>query len=68
MGLFQELQDEKKRIEFASLMGDTPDFSRLRQIAAAFNEQNDTNLNIAGTDKELWKSISQYFRELLRDS
>lgn len=68
MELFQKLQDEKRRIEFASLMGETPDFSELRQIATAFNEQNNTNLNVAGTDKELWKSVLQYFRELLRNS
>lgn len=68
MGSLQDLQDEKRRIEFASLMGETPDFSKLRQIATAFNEQNNANLNVAGTDKELWKSVLQYFRNLLRDS
>lgn len=68
MESFQKLQDEKRRIEFASLMGETPDFSKLRQIATSFNEQNNTNLNVTGTDKELWKSVLQYFRELLRNS
>lgn len=68
MEAFQELQDEKRRIEFAGLLGETPDFSKLRQIAISFNEQNNTNLNVAGTDKELWKSVQQYFRNLLRDS
>lgn len=68
MEAFQELQDEKRRIEFASLLGKTPDFSKLRQIAISFNEQNNTNLNVAGTDKELWKRVQQYFRNLLRDS
>lgn len=68
MEAFQELQDEKRHIEFAGLLGETPDFSKLRQIAISFNEQNNTNLNVAGTDKELWKSVQQYFRNLLRDS
>lgn len=68
MEAFQKLQDEKRRIEFAGLLGETPDFSKLRQIAISFNEQNNTNLNVAGTDKELWKSVQQYFRNLLRDS
>lgn len=59
---------KKDVLNLRSLLGETPDFSKLRQIAILFNEQNNTNLNVAGTDKELWKSVQQYFRNLLRDS
>lgn len=68
MGLFEALQDEKKRIVLAKLTGESTDFSRLRQIAREFNEQNDAGLKVNGSDQELWSSVTSYFRNLLRQS
>ncbi len=68
MGLFEELQDEKQRIVMAKLIGEPTDFSRLRQIARDFNEQNDAGLVVNGSDQELWSSVTSYFRNLLRKS
>ena len=64
MGLFEELQDEKQRIVMAKLIGEPTDFSRLRQIARDFNEQNDAGLVVNGSDQELWSSVTSYFRNL----
>ena len=68
MGLFEALQDEKQRIVLAKLTGESTDFSRLRQIAREFNEQNDAGLEVNGSDQELWGSVTSYFRNLLRQS
>lgn len=66
MGLFQDLQDEQQRIVIAKLTGQSLDFSRLREIAKKFNEQNDVGLEVTGSDQELWRSITLYFRNLLK--
>ena len=66
MGLFQDLQDEQQRIVIAKLTGQPLDFSRLREIAVEFNEQSDAGLEVTGTDQELWRSITMYFRNLLK--
>ena len=68
MGLFEDLQDEKQRIVLAKLTGESIDFSRLRQVARDFNEQNDAGLEANGSDQELWNSVTSYFRNLLRQS
>lgn len=68
MGVFEDLQDEKKRIVLAKLTGESIDFSRLRQVARDFNEQNDAGLEVNGSDQELWNSVTSYFRNLLRQS
>lgn len=68
MGLFEDLQDEKQRIVLAKLTGESTDFSRLRQIATDFNEQNDARLEVNGSDQELWSSVTSYIRNLLRQS
>ncbi len=68
MGLFEDLQDEKQRIVLAKLTGESIDFSRLRQVARDFNEQNDAGLEVNGSDRELWNSVTSYFRNLLRQS
>ena len=65
MGLFEDLQEEQQRVVFAKLTGETTDFSKLRQIAREFNEQNDAGLEVMGTDQELWRSVISYFRNLL---
>ena len=65
MGLFEDLQDEKHHIMIAKLTGESIDFSKLRQIARDFNEQNNAGLEVTGTDQELWSSITSYFRYLL---
>ena len=66
MGLFQDLQDEQQRIVIAKLTGQPLDFSRLREIATEFNEQSDEGLEVTGSDQELWRSITMYFRNLLK--
>lgn len=68
MGLFEDLQDEKQRIVLAKLTGESIDFSRQRQVARDFNEQNDAGLEVNGSDQELWNSVTSYFRNLLRQS
>lgn len=68
MGLFEDLQDEKQWIVLAKLTGESIDFSRLRQVARDFNEQNDAGLEVNGSDQELWNSVTSYFRNLLRQS
>lgn len=65
MGLFEDLQNEKKRIVIAKLTGETVDFSKLRQIAREFNEENDAGLYVDGSDQELWSCVTAYFRNLL---
>lgn len=67
MGLFQDLQDEQQRIVIAKLTGQPLDFSRLREIATEFNEQSDAGLEVTGSDQELWRSITMYFRNLLKN-
>ena len=65
MGLFEDLQNEKKRIVIAKLTGEIVDFSKLRQIAREFNEENDAGLYVDGSDQELWSCVTAYFRNLL---
>lgn len=65
MDLFQQLMEEKDRITMAILMKQPVDFSVLRKLAKEFSDKNDAGLVVDGSDKELWDSVTAYFRELL---
>ena len=67
MDLFQELMQEKDKIMMRSLFGEKVDYTRLREIAVAFADNNDVNLNTDGTDEELWESVIGYFKNLLKE-
>ena len=68
MDLFQKLMQEKDKITMQSLFGEKVDFTRLREIAVAFADNNDVDLNTDGTDEELWESVIGYFKNLLKES
>lgn len=65
MDLFQELMQERDRIMIIKLMGDKVDMTRLRELAKKFSEMNNAKLIIDGTDQELWRSVTSFFRDML---
>lgn len=66
MDLFEQLMMEKDKIMMDRLTGQDIDFSKLREVARAFSESYDANLAVDGSDQELWKSVTGYFRDLLK--
>lgn len=66
--LIEEIIEERDNIIDASLDGEKVNFSRLRKLCQKFNERDEEVFNIDGTDSDLWKSVSTYFRYLLRNS
>ena len=58
---FRLLMEERDKIMNDSLFGKPLDLTKLREISRDFDE-----IDSDGTDKELWSSVTQYFRDLLR--
>lgn len=40
-------------------------FSELRNVCTVMNQENDTKFPVNASDQELWKSVCQFFRDLL---
>lgn len=65
MDLFQELMQERDKIMIIKLMGGKVDMTMLRELAKEFSEMDNAKLIIDGTDQELWKSVTNFFRDML---
>ena len=68
MDAFEQLIEEKNSLMMDRLSGKPLDFSKLREAATAFAKQSGEQLNVTGTDAELWKSVITYLRSLLKES
>ena len=65
MDTFEKLELEKRNIVLANLKNEKVDFSSLREAAKKHAEKTGAVLNYEGSDLELWRSVTKYFRQML---
>lgn len=65
MDTFEKLEHEKRNIILAKLKNEKVDFSSLREAAKEHAEKTGAVLNYEGSDLELWRSVTKYFRQML---
>lgn len=68
MDTFEKLELEYKNVRMQGLKGEKLDFSNLRESAKEHSEQTGAQLDYNGTNLELWRSVTEYFREILFQS
>ncbi len=57
--------EEQERVSIARFKNETVDYSKLRALARRVNGSME-NFNTEGTDEELWQSIVDFLRSLLK--
>lgn len=68
MDTFKKLEMEHEKVRMQGLKGGKLDFSNLREAAKEHSEQTGAQLDYKGTNLELWRSVTEYFREILFQS
>lgn len=64
--LFEQILEEKDRIILASLLGGSQDYSKLRELCGQMNAVSDTEFAVDGSEKELWRSVLEFYRQFLK--
>ena len=65
MDTFKKLELEKRNVTLANLKEEKLDLSNLRKAAKEHAENTGAVLNYEGSDLELWRSVTKYFRQVL---
>lgn len=68
MDTFKKLEMEHEKVRMQGLKGEKLDFSNLREAAKEHSEQTGAQLDYNGTNLELWRSVTEYLREILFQS
>ncbi len=65
MDTFEKLEMEKRNVTLANLKEEKLDLSNLRKAAKEHAEKTGAALNYKGSDLDLWRSVTKYFRQML---
>ena len=65
MDTFEKLELERRKIALANLKNEKTDFLSLRKAAKEHAKKTGAVLNYKGSDLELWRSVTKYFRQML---
>lgn len=65
MDTLEKLELEKRNIALANLKNEKVDFLSLREAAKEHAKKTGAVLNYEGSDLELWRSVTKYFRQML---